>query len=411
MLKRISVQQLQVGMYLEEFCSSWLEHPFWRSGFVITDRSDIRRLLESSVSEVWIDCGKGVDVAPDTASISVSEADALADVELAPLGLEEGPTENTQASDEYGYAAEICTQAKQLVIALFQEARMGNAINTIDAKHLVDQVLESVVRNNSAFISLVRLKTVSEFTYMHSVAVCALMVSLARRLGLNREQTRSAGLAGLLHDLGKATMPANVLHKAGTLSESEFALIKRHPEEGSRLLQDSGVDVEVIDVCLNHHAKLDGSGYPFGLKGREISLFARMAAVCDVYDAISSGRPYKTAWNPSESIRKMAEWTNGHFDPVVFHAFVKSIGIYPVGSLVRLRSGRIGVVVGQSATSLLTPKISVFFSIKRDARVTPYVVDLSDSACNEGIEAREDPAKWNFPDLFTLWSGLSSSPW
>jgi hypothetical protein len=132
-----------------------------------------------------------------------------------------------------------------------------------------------------------------------------------------------------------------------------------------------------------------------------------MAAVCDVYDAISSGRPYKTAWDPAESMRKMAEWAPGHFDPVVFHAFVKSIGIYPIGSLVRLASGRLGVVIGQSATSLLTPSVKVFFSTKINARTLPEIIDLSDPGCNETIEAREDPAKWNFSDLVTLWSGLN----
>ena len=151
-----------------------------------------------------------------------------------------------------------------------------------------------------------------------------------------------------------------------------------------------------------------GSGYPHNIKGNEISLCARMAAVCDVYDAVSSGRPYKTAWNPAEAIRKMAEWTNTHLDPVVFHAFVKSIGIYPVGSLVRLTSGNLGVVVGQSDSSLLAPKIKVFFSTKRNARIKRNLIDLSDATQAERIEAWEDPAKWNFPDINELWSGLKN---
>ena len=288
---------------------------------------------------------------------------------------------------------------------------MGRALDTTAAKQLVEQILDSVACNDCALISLVRLKTLSEFTYMHSVAVCTLMVSLAERLGLDREQIRAAGLAGLLHDLGKAVMPLEVLHKPGKLSDDEYAIIKRHPEEGSRMLLDCGINGAALDVCQNHHAKMDGSGYPFGVQGNEISIYSRMAAVCDVYDAISSGRPYKTAWDPAESMRKMAEWTDGHFDPVVFHAFVKSIGIYPIGALVRLDSGRIGVVIGQSTVSLLTPKVKVFFSTKRNAHVPPRIVDLSDPNCGERIQAREDPAKWNFPDLVKLWSGLSSSPW
>src|ERR1035437_4117710 len=164
MLKRIGVQQLQVGMYLEEFCSSWLEHPYWRSGFVITDASDIRRLCDSSVSEVWIDCHKGIDVAPNKVSVSASEAEALIDDELNRLALDERTAENVPENDEYVQAAAVCAQAKQLAIELFQEARMGKAINTVGAKLLVDQVLASVSRNNCAPTRLVRLKTMSEFT-------------------------------------------------------------------------------------------------------------------------------------------------------------------------------------------------------------------------------------------------------
>lgn len=408
MRKRIGVKQLKVGMYLEEFCCSWLEHPFWRSGFVITDEHDIELIRASNIVEVWIDSSKGIDIETGVASVSVSEADDQIEAELKQVVLDpyDGRlTEGSASDDEYRRAANLCSQAKQVVIALFEQVRMGKTIETGGARIVVEQVLEELSRNSCALISLVRLKTMSEFTYMHSVAVSVLMVALAMRLGLERRQICSAGLAGLLHDLGKATLPVDILHKPGKLSESEFSIVRRHPEEGLRLLQDSGIDGAVLDVCANHHAKMDGSGYPQGLKGNAISRFARMAAVCDVYDAISSGRPYKSAWDPAESMRKMAEWTSGHFDPVVFHAFVKSVGIYPVGSLVRLSSGRLGVVVGQSAGSLLAPSVKIFFSTKLNARVPQEIVDLSSPDFGEKIEAREDPAKWNFPDLNELWSG------
>jgi hypothetical protein len=147
------------------------------------------------------------------------------------------------------------------------------------------------------------------------------------------------------------------------------------------------------------------------LKGDDISLFARMGAVCDVYDAITSNRPYKDGWDPAESLRKMAEWSKGHFDPVIFQAFVKSLGIYPVGSLLRLTSGRLGVVVEQSEKSLLMPRIKVFFSTKSNMRILPEVVDLSMPGCAEKIAGREDPDVWRFPDINELWSGLNASPW
>jgi putative nucleotidyltransferase with HDIG domain len=410
MLKRIGAEHLQVGMYLEEFCCSWMDHPFWRSGFVITDVKDIERIRSSGISECWIDCRKGTDVASNQASVSLTEAGVQIEAELIQATHEPRPAEKTCAIDEYTRAAEICADAKQRVIAVFHEARMGKAIDAVGAQDLVEQVIDSVTRNSCALTSLARLKSSSEFTYMHCVAVCALMVALAQRLGLDHEDTRAAGLAGLLHDLGKAVLPIELLHKPEKLSEDEFDIIRRHPLEGTRLLQNCGIGGAVLDACLNHHARVDGSGYPNQVKGNEISLLAKMAAVCDVYDAISSGRPYKKAWDPAESMRKMAEWTSGHFDPVIFHAFVKCIGIYPIGSLVRLTSGRLAVVVEQATTSLLTPSVKVFFSTQLNARIPEEIIDLS-ATSGEFIEAREDPAKWNFPDLFTLWSGLSHPPW
>jgi HD-GYP domain-containing protein (c-di-GMP phosphodiesterase class II) len=215
-----------------------------------------------------------------------------------------------------------------------------------------------------------------------------------------------------MHDLGKAAMPMEILNKPGKLSAAEFSIIKTHPEEGYRMLQSaSKSNPMVLDVCLHHHEKTNGSGYPKGLKDEAISFYAKMGAVCDVYDAITSNRPYKTGWDPAESLRKMAEWANGHFDGKVFQAFVKSLGIYPIGSLVRLSSGRLGVVVEQTGKSLTMPTVKVFFSTKSNMRIVPELVDLSAPGASERISSREDPAKWRFADLNEMWSGLSKTPW
>jgi len=403
MLKRISVQHLTLGMHIKEFCGSWMEHPFWRSGFVLTDPQDIVSIHESSIKEVWIDCDKGLDIAPDQPTVSEAESEAQVDAELEALAAETRQIERVPASEEFARAAKICAQSKRAVVSMFQEARMGKAVDTAAAQRLVEEISDSVSRNPGALISLARLKTADDYTYMHSVAVCALMVALARQLGLSDEETRSAGVAGLLHDLGKAAMPMDVLNKPGKLTDAEFAIIKGHPEAGYQmLLRGSGVNEMALDVCLHHHEKTDGSGYPKHLKDAEISLYAKMGAVCDVYDAITS---YKTGWDPAESLRKMAEWANGHFDPKIFQAFVKSLGIYPIGSLVLLSSGRLGIVVEQSQKSLLAPHVKVFFSTKANARIRPEIVDLSRPGCPEKIAGREDPSKWNFPDLNELWSG------
>lgn len=410
MLKKISVKQLTVGMCLKEFCGSWMDHPFWRNSFVITDPKDIERIRASSIKEVWIDCAKGIDVAPDEPAIAEAETEAQVEAELNNAAAAQRDTAPTSTSAEIARAARICAQARRAVTSMFQEARMGKAIDAGNATKLVEEIADSVTRNPGALISLARLKTADDYTYMHSVAVCALMIALGRQLKLDEELIRKLGIAGLLHDLGKAMMPLDVLNKPGKLSDDEFRIMKSHPEEGYKLLQDShGIDDITFDVMLHHHEKTDGSGYPKGLKNKEISLYAKMGAVCDVYDAITSNRPYKAGWCPAESLRRMAEWANGHFDPTVFQAFVKSLGIYPIGSLVRLNSGRLGLVIEQSARSLLTPRIKVFFSTRSNTRIPPEIIDLSQSGCAEKIASRENPAKWNFPDLDELWSGQAAA--
>ncbi len=412
MLKRIRVEQLMLGMYIKEFCGSWMEHPFWRNSFVLKDPKDLALIRASSIKEVWIDSAKGLDVPAGQTAVSQAESEAEVEQELAAVAQAQRSTAPVPLAEEYQKAALICQQSKKAVVSMFQEARMGKAVDAASAQRLVEEISDSVTRNASALISLARLKTADDYTYMHSVAVCAMMIALARQLGLDEAQTRSAGLAGLLHDLGKAKMPLEVLNKPGKLTDAEFAIMKSHPVEGYKLLQAMGhVDPIALDVCLHHHEKTDGSGYPKGLKDEEISLFAKMGAVCDVYDAITSNRPYKNGWDPAESLRKMAEWANGHFDHKVFQAFVKSLGIYPIGSLVRLQSGRLGVVVEQSAKSLTTPLVKVFFSTKSNLRIPPEVIDLSAPTCSDRIAGREDPAKWKFPDLDELWSGLPGRPW
>lgn len=406
MLKKISVDQLTIGMHLKEFCGSWMEHPFWRTGFVITDPKDINSILSSSIKEVWIDCSKGLDIPDGQLAVSEAESEAHVEAELQQAAQAVREVAPVSTAIEIERAARICLQSKKAVISMFQEARMGKAIDVGGAQLMVEEITDSVSRNPGALISLARLKTADDYTYMHSVAVCAMMVALGKQLGLDEAQTRLAGLAGLMHDLGKAAMPMEVLNKPGKLTDAEFAIIKSHPEEGHRMLQTgTGVDQVVLDVCLHHHEKTDGSGYPKGLKDQQISLFAKMGAVCDVYDAITSNRPYKAGWDPAESLRRMAEWANGHFDPKVFQAFVKSLGIYPIGSLVKLSSGRLGVVVEQTGKSLTMPCVKVFFSTKSNMRVVPEIVDLSRTDTIEKIVSREDPAKWRFSDLNELWSG------
>jgi len=393
--KWIDVRQLRRGMFVCELGGSWIENPFWRSKFLITSDDDVRKIVDAGVKRVRIDPGRGLDVEAD--------APAKAANTTAPEIVRPAAPVRTSMDKELARAARICDSGKEAVVSMFQEVRMGKAIDIKGVGSLVEDISASVGRNPGALVSLARLKTKNDYTYMHSVAVCALMVALAKQLRLNEAQTRSAGLAGLLHDLGKAVTPDEILNKPGKLTDEEFGVMRQHPLAGHALLKEArGADAIALDVCLHHHEKIDGSGYPHRLKDTEISLFAKMGAICDVYDAVTSERPYNKGWDPAETIRRMAEWT-GHFDPKLFQLFIKSVGIYPVGSLVRLESGKLAVVMEQNAKSLTTPRIKIFFSTKSNVQIQPEILDLARAGCTEKIVGRESPEKWGLVDLERLW--------
>jgi putative nucleotidyltransferase with HDIG domain len=406
MLKKISVQDVKLDMYIHEFCGSWMDHPFWRAKFVLKLEKDLVTIQQCGIKELWIDTEKGTDVA-HTVTVK-SQEDVAKETEELLLAATKSTLPKTVSFDqEIQLAAKLCSKSKEAVVEMFSDVRMGKAIEVEKAQALVEEISNSVLRQPHALISLARLKEADDYTYMHSVAVCALMIALARQLQLSEDQVKEAGFAGLLHDIGKVNIPLNVLNKPGKLTDEEFAIIKGHPEAGVKiLLNNYNVSPMVVDVCLHHHEKVDGTGYPNQLKGDAISLFAKMGAVCDVYDAITSDRPYKKGWSPSDSIRKMAEWSKGHFEESIFQAFVKTVGIYPTGSLVRLESGKLAVVIEQNNDSLLTPKVKIFFSTKNKSPMTQEIVDLAQPSSKEKIIGRENLEDWGFKNLDHLWSGL-----
>lgn len=399
MLKKIPVSRVIPGMYVHELCGSWMDHPFWKSGFLLEDAHDLERLQKSSVTEIWIDTSKGLDAQEGETREQVSKCSEqlLSDaVVIRPV--------RESIAEELRRAAQICERSREAVASMFSEARMGQNINTEQAQQVVTEITESVLRHPNALLSIARVKQADEYTYMHSVAVCALMIALARQLEFTDDQVQEAGMAGLLHDVGKMAIDDAILNKPGSLSDDEFDQIKRHPEFGVRYLQKGTEPISraVLEACYSHHEKIDGSGYPRGLRQEQISLLSRMAAVCDVYDALTSDRPYKQGWGPAVTVQRMAQW-KGHFDPRVFQAFVRSVGIYPVGSLVRLSSGRLAVVIEQNDQSLLAPKVKVFYSTKSGMHIEQAVVNLAAAHCNDAIAARESAEDWDFKDLDSLW--------
>jgi putative nucleotidyltransferase with HDIG domain len=412
MLKKIPTAQATLGMFLQSMEGSWLSHPFWKTRFLITDAKDLAALKASGVTHIWIDVAMGKDVptpdiplpAPRRAApvVPMSRQAPVAFSPTPPPPPPPSPTERASFAEEMVQAAAVVNRSKEAVVSMFNEARLGRAVSQVKSAAVVEDIANSVWRNPSALISLARLKTRDDYTYMHSVAVSAMMIALAKQLGMNEDEQREAGMAGLLHDVGKMLMPLEVLNKPGSLTDEEFTIMKSHPALGHGALAESGAFAEgVLDVCLHHHEKMDGTGYPKGLPADQITLLARMGAVCDVYDAVTSVRPYKNAWDPAGSLARMAQW-KGHFDPNVFQAFVISLGIFPVGTLVKLKSQRLAVVVDQNPGKLTQPVVRVFFSLKSNMPIDLQTLDLS--AGGDAIVGREDPDAWGFKHLNDLWS-------
>ena len=359
MLVKIASRELRAGMYVASVEGAWIHNPFWRSSFKLSDRSQIERLVESGVEFVTIDVSKGLGpVTQRTSFRSTPEA-------LVPAAVRERRARPRPFRTELDRARAIVERSRTAVTQMFTHARLGHAVAVEDALPIIDEIAQSVERDASAILNVTRLKSRNEYTYMHSVAVCALMMNFARHLRLPEHEVRDIGLAGLFHDIGKMATPLEVLDKPGALTDAELAEIRNHPIEGHRLICDSpSISAAALDVCLHHHERMDGRGYPFGLTGDQLSLHARMGAICDVYDAITSHRPYKDPWGPNDALAQMQRW-EGHFDPHLLDVFITSIGIPPIGALVRLRSNRLAIVTGvREGADPCMPDARTFYDVE-----------------------------------------------
>lgn len=375
-LKKISINDLAVGMYFSGFDGSWIEHPFWRSKFKIEHAADVSRARSAGFEFCWIDLSLGRDVIAHQ---------PIADVAVAPPA---PVTAEEEYRNELNEALRLYESAKESTRQMFRQARLGKTLDVEKCQDLVEEIAASVTRNSNALLSIIRLKRADEYTYLHSIAVCTMMVALARTLGMDSTACKEAGLSGYLHDVGKAFIPLEVLNKPGKLTDQEFRIIQRHPTLGYEYLSGfADVPDYVLDVCLHHHEKVDGTGYPGRQQGNQIGLYSRMAAVCDVYDAVTSDRTYKSAWDPAESLARMATW-QGHFDRPIFLTFVKTLGIYPVGSIVKLRSGRTALVIRQNQKDLTRPVVKAFATAVSIEALESEIIDLSVPDQEDAISER-----------------------
>ena len=303
------------------------------------------------------------------------------------------PRRPTSLATERRHAHGIIEGSKSVLAHAFDTVRSSGKLDIDAMTGIAQDIADSMLRNPFAITRLTRLKSRHEYTYVHSVAVGAFMVGLARELEVDEALIPEIALAGLLHDIGKARMPIEMLDKAGPLSDAERGTIQTHPEKGHALLVRVGCTSPlVLDVCLHHHERLNGEGYPHRLAGENISIWSRIAAICDVYDAVTSTRAYKQSWSPGQALEWMTG-ADGHFDRRMFVAFRRLVGAFPVGTLVRLSSERLAVVV-DGGDNVSAPPVVVFHCATAHRPLTWERIDST----HDPIRAIERPEVWGLLD-------------
>lgn len=391
MIKQIRTDQLKPGMYIHDLNCGWLDHPFISSTFHVRDQATVDKIVEIGIRELYIDTLKGADV---WEARTQGEVNAELDRRLQEIA--EKPVDKpivADLKDEAVRARRLHGEANKVVRHILDDIRFGQKIQVARVEPLIDSMVESVFRNQDALLPLARLKNLDDYTFEHSVGVCALLVAFGRSMKLPKETIREVALGGLLHDIGKTQIPDSILNKPAKLTDDEFARMQSHVAESLRLLDGlPGIGAATLAVVGEHHERFDGTGYPFKKAGEGISLYGQMAAIVDVYDAITSEKVYNRGMQPTQALKKLLEWSNHHFDPQLVQGFVRAIGIYPTGSLVRLESKRMGVVIEQNEGKLLEPVVRVFYHAGQQHYVPPEIVDLS--KVPDRIASFESYDKW-----------------
>lgn len=390
MLKKVAASQLKPGMFVVELNSGWMGHPFVRNKLFLDD-DDIIRIRESGIDEVVIDTGRGVDV--DDASTTSAEIGGAQQLELLAGESPIVGAEILKKSNEECARAAV-SHAVTAVRSLMDDVRMGSPLDLSVLEAVAEEVAKEVVSNPATAIVVYHLHKTCEYTYAHCLRVAVLSVSCAHRMGLSDEVCKKIALGGLVHDIGKMCVRQDILKKPDKLTPAEMTHMREHVVCGAGLIKEGQLPEESMAVLLEHHERFDGNGYPRQLVGTEISLAGRISAIADVYDAISSDRWYHKGLPPAVAIRKVHEWSKFHFDPTVTAHFIRSVGIYPVGSLVRLSNNRLAVVVEHKQSSPLFPRVLPVFDLRlKKAIVNAIELDLSGRQ-HIKIECHEDPLDW-----------------
>ena len=365
---QLHASQLKVGMFVIELDRPWLGTPFLFQGFRIRSADDIEK-LRSQCDYVYIDIEK-------TARRSTAAPPSQAKVPSQRIY-----TMSAAFEEEIFAANEIRVETESCIEQVFADVANDKMIDLVTVKRAVTNTVDGILRNPDAHVSLTQLKDWDRYTAQHSINVCILALAMARHLGLPRHEMEMLGAGALLHDVGKLKTPLEVLNKPGKLTAEEFNIMKAHPVHGRELLEHRyGLPHLVADMAYSHHERAAGGGYPRGLSGDQISIWSKIVAIVDVYDAITSDRCYHDGMSPTEALTKMYSWRLTDFDPELLEQFIQCLGIYPVGTLVELTSGEVGIVVSVNPVLRLRPLVSLVLDASKRPYYPSRTLDLADLA-------------------------------
>lgn len=393
MIKRVPVSALRVGMYITDLNNDWIPHNSQRKRGVIKKEETIEKIRRMGVQFVYIDASRGLDTQD---SETAAEVDRRNESALQRAG-EQSPGLRAQVplEEEIVIAQRIHSQAQGLVGDFMNNVKLGGAIDIAPIHKLADELRHSVFRNANALSCLGRIREKDNYLLEHSVNLSVLMSLFGNYRGLSADVLHQTIVGALLHDLGKILTPDDILHKPGRLTPEEFEVMKLHARHSRDILAATeGIGELTVITAAQHHERLDGSGYPEGLKGNEISEYGRMVAITDVYDAITADRVYHKGLTPTQGLKKLLEWSGDHLDPVLVKEFIRCIGLYPVGSLVLLESGRLGVVVEANDSDQRLPTVKVIYHTRFRMAIPVETLDLARPAAHDRIVRAVDPDEY-----------------
>lgn len=373
-----------------------MDHPFLVNQFKLTQQSEIDKIIQHGIAHVSIDTARGLDVPDNQAQ---APDDGALDLDLdqppPPAPAPEPPVQPSSLSDELVVAKVVLSEASALMSDVMADVRMGRMVELERMEPVVEKMIQSVLRNPGALSCLGRVHQKDHYTFEHSINVSVLLVNFCHHLGLDRRTIHAAAIGGLLHDVGKVHTPDAILNKAGPLTDEEFAQIRAHVDNGVDIAGGiEGISDLSLTIVAQHHEHMDGGGYPIGLKGDQISQLGQMAAIVDVYEALTSTRTYRPAMEPSQALQRIFGWSKQQFNKDLVQRFIQCVGIYPVGTLVLLDSGMVAIVTEINPANLLRPVVRVVLDSRRDLIVTPRDLNLAKPTVKERIVSSESAAKW-----------------